>query len=155
LSFAIVIAVKGLDKMPEKLRKVRIGIIARTKMMLEQIGEEIVSRSTEDYLSGPRPKKLGRISGDLARSVGYKVRGNRVVIGSNLRYARIHELGGDIKPKGSGLLTFRLPNGQWISTDKVTIPDRPFLRPALRDSRAGARRIIARLANEAIREAMA
>lgn len=150
----IAITVKGMENLPQKMRRFRMGILARVASMLKLIGEEVVSRSTEDYLSGPRPEKLGRRSGDLARSINYKVKGNRVVIGTNLKYGRIHEFGGTIKAKNSPFLVFRIGK-QWISVKQVVIPDRPFLRPALADSKGAALSIIQRLANEALREAMA
>ena len=152
---SIAITVKGLDSMPDKLRKVRVGILARVASMLQSIGQEVATRSVEDHLSGPRPKNLGRISGDLARSINYKVVGSRVVIGSNLPYARIHEYGGTIVPKKAKALVFKLPNGQWRRVAKVTIPERSFLRSALKESIPAAKGIIQRFCNEALKEALA
>lgn len=154
MSFHIVITTKGLAGLPQKIKRFKIGLLARMDKALGLIGQEVSSRSTEDYLSGPRPKKLGRVSGDLARSVNYKVTGNRVVIGSNLKYARIHELGGTIKAVNSPFLVFKIGKN-WISKRSVVIPARPFLSPALKDSIPAARSIIQRMANEALREAMA
>lgn len=151
--FAVVISTKGLKPLPEQLRRFRIGVIARVEKMLELIGQEVATRSTEDYLSGPRPKNLGRVSGDLARSVNYKVKGNRVVIGSNLPYAGVHEKGATIRAKNAPYLVFRIGK-RWISAKEVTIPARPFLAPALKDSRGAARVIIKRLADEALKEAL-
>ena len=153
--FVIVISTKGLAGLPQKIRRFRIGILARVSLMLKQIGEEVVGNSREDYLSGPRPQKLGRRSGDLARSVNYKVRGNRVVIGSNLPYARIHEKGKTIVPRSASRLVFNIPGVGWRSAMRVVIPARPFLAPALKDAKPEAIRIIQRLANEALREALA
>jgi phage gpG-like protein len=153
--FVIAIKAKGLEKLPERLKRFRIGIIARQTRMLQLAGEAVRAKSVEHYLSGPRPEKLGRVSGDLAKSVGYRVSGNRVVIGSNLTYARIHEFGGVIVPKRAKRLVFRLLDGSWRSALRVVIPERPFLRPALQDAKPEVRSIIQRLANEALREVMA
>lgn len=154
MAFTIIIRAKGLDNLPQKLRKIKLGINSRMAMMLDQIGAQVETIATEDYLSGPRPQKLGRVSGDLARSITHKIIGNRVVIGSNLVYARIHELGGTIRAKTAPYLHFKVGD-RWVSTKEVTIPERPFLHPALKDAIPGARRIIARLAAEAVKEAMA
>lgn len=154
MGLSFVIKTTGLAKMPQRLRLFRIGILARVDKMLGLIGQEVASRSVEDYLSGPRPDKLGRVSGDLARSVNYKVSGNRVVIGSNLPYAGIHEFGGTIKAKRGPFLTFKIGKS-WVSVNRVVIPARPFLRPALKDSEPAMRSIIQRLSNEALKEAMA
>lgn len=152
---AIVIKSKGLDLLPAKLRRFRVGILARINRMLELSGQQVVGESREGYLSGPRPKKLGRRSGDLARSVGYKINGDRVVIGSNLRYAPIHEFGGVIVPRKAPRLIFKTLDGAWHSASRVVIPARPFLRPALKDSRPAILSIVKAQAEAALREALA
>ena len=152
---SIVIKAKGLENLPAKLARFRVGIIARITRMLELSGEAVVGVSREDYLSGPRPKKLGRVSGDLARSVGYKLSGNKVVVGSNLIYAPIHEFGGVIVPKRAKALLFKTLDGRWHSASRVVIPARPFLHPALRDSKPTLLKIVRHQAQEALREAMA
>lgn len=54
-----------------------------------------------------------------------------VVVGVfSLVYAAIHEFGGVITAKASEWLHFKLPNGDWVMTKSVTIPARPYLRPA-------------------------
>lgn len=45
-------------------------------------------------------------------------------------YGRIHELGGTIVPRNGQALRFQLPDGSWAMAAKVTIPPRPYLRPA-------------------------
>lgn len=45
-------------------------------------------------------------------------------------YARIHELGGVIKPKNAKALRFRLDDGTFAVVKQVKIPARPYLRPA-------------------------
>lgn len=45
-------------------------------------------------------------------------------------YARIHELGGTIRPKTAKALAVPLPEGGIALVQSVTIPARPYLRPA-------------------------
>ena len=47
--------------------------------------------------------------------------------GSNLPYAVIQQLGGEIRPKNKKALFFRSPDGGGRSMKKVTIPARPYL----------------------------
>lgn len=155
MSFKIVIATKGLEKLPERIKRFRVGIIAKVGQMLTLSGEHVVGESREHYLSGPRPDRLGRVSGDLARSVTYRVQGSKVIIGTNLAYARIHELGGTIKPVKAKRLVFRLAGGEFRSAKEVKIPARPFLRTALGDSRPMVKSIIQRLTDQAKKEAFA
>ena len=73
-------------------------------------------------------------SGSLRRSItsGVNIKGNSVVgsLGSNLIYARIHELSGTIRPRTGQYLRFQI-EGQWKTVKSVFIPARPFLRPAI------------------------
>jgi len=50
-----------------------------------------------------------------------------VAIGSNLKYAVIHQYGGVITAKTSDYLRFRLATGQFVSKKSVQIPARPYL----------------------------
>ncbi|MDF1778737.1 MAG: phage morphogenesis protein [Rhizobiaceae bacterium] len=57
--------------------------------------------------------------------------GVRGVWGSkDVRYALIHELGGVIKPVRAKALMFRADDGTFVVAKQVTIPERPYLRPA-------------------------
>jgi phage gpG-like protein len=44
-------------------------------------------------------------------------------------YGAIHEYGGVIRPKAGQYLTFQV-NGRWVRVRQVTIPARPYLKPA-------------------------
>lgn len=49
------------------------------------------------------------------------------VIGSNLKYARIHQYGGVIRPKKAKALTFALADGTFVQVKKVVMPARPYI----------------------------
>lgn len=49
------------------------------------------------------------------------------VIGSNLKYARIHQYGGVIRPKKAKALTFALADGTFVKVKKVVMPARPYI----------------------------
>ncbi len=102
------------------------------------------------YLSG---KALKRRTGRLRNSITHDVRiqGDKVIgtIGTNVVYGRIHELGGVIRPKVKQLLRFHIPGVGWRSAKEVTIPARPFLRPALEDNLGEIKKILAKRIEEA------
>jgi len=78
-------------------------------------------------------RKTGRLAGSIDReeyTVGGGVIGR---IGSNLKYARIHELGGVIKAKNVPYLRFKV-DGNWVSVTQVTIPPRPYIMSSLNES---------------------
>lgn len=158
--FKIVIKAEGLSKLPAKLKRFRAGIIERVPVMLLLIGQEIAAIAKNDYLSGPRPGKLGVKSGQLRVSVGpgregniFRISNNTLQFGTNLKYAAAHEYGF----KGTVSVPGHSRGGHPVRSHsrKVNLPARPFLRPALKDAIPGARSIIQRLANEALREALA
>lgn len=64
--------------------------------------------------------------GHLQNSVSYRLVGHAVEIGTNLRYAAIHQFGGVIKPKNKQRLFFMLGDRK-IFARQVTIKPRPFL----------------------------
>lgn len=77
----------------------------------------VTNVSKQSYLSGPRPEKLQQLTGRLIGSITHQVtgRGSDLVgtVGTNVIYARRHE-----EPKSGD-----------------TMPPRPFLKPALIESR--------------------
>lgn len=48
----------------------------------------------------------------------------------DVRYALIHELGGVIRPVRAQALMFQADDGSFVVVKSVTIPERPYLRPA-------------------------
>lgn len=66
-------------------------------------------------------------SGRLKLSIRPVASRDRVEIGTNTIYARIHQLGGTIVPKSAPALTFSLPGIGLIHASRVVIPARPFL----------------------------
>lgn len=95
---------------------------------------ELVRDEVDINLSG---RVLQRISGDLAESVEVEALSgptgagiSAIAGGPTVRYAAAHERGQVIKAAGEGYLHFRGRYG-WARVREVTIPARPFLRPAI------------------------
>ena len=76
---SILVAGKEFERLPWIMKRFQDNLEQKISGLLALIGEQIVGESREAYLSGPRPSKLGRISGDLARSVFYQVDGGSKV----------------------------------------------------------------------------
>lgn len=82
----------------------------------------------------PWQNRTGTLEGSIdiavyavAGRVGEPVRGTW---GSrDVRYALIHELGGTIRPKHGKVLVFEV-DGETVAVQSVTMPARPYLRPA-------------------------
>ncbi len=67
-------------------------------------------------------KRKGRLRTSLRIT---KVTETTVSVGSDAKYARIHQLGGVIRPKGGKALRFAI-GGKTFFRKKVTIPARPY-----------------------------
>lgn len=108
------------------------------KAAMKEIGEALVSSTKRRFMEGKGPNgeewkasgRGGKTLVDTARlqkSISAKVAINTVFVGSNVEYARIHQLGGEIKPKNKKKLKFKVADGTFRTVDKVTMPARPYL----------------------------
>lgn len=70
----------------------------------------------------------GHLSGSISNAYGR----DYAMWGANRVYAAIHQFGGTIRGK-AGKLKFRLPGGQFVQVDAVTIPARPYLGISVQD----------------------
>lgn len=71
-------------------------------------------------------------TGNLRASIRAWMYGKECWIGTGVIYAAIHEFGGTIFPKkAGGKLMWTDKSGAFHQADHVTIPARPYLRPAL------------------------
>jgi phage gpG-like protein len=97
--------------------------------------------STTRYIrrggGAPVPGKLTYRGGRLVGSITHRVwkHGNvwRAKLGSDVKYARIHEKGGVIRPARGEYLTFYIPHAdRWVRTKEVKMPKRPYLTPSMK-----------------------
>lgn len=80
------------------------------------------------FLTRHGGRKLLQGEGDLRKSIDVgKITNTSVEVGSSLPYARIHQLGGEIKPKNKKALLVPIGGGRYLQLKKVTIPARPYL----------------------------
>ena len=81
--------------------------------------EYILTRIKTGYLTGPRPEKLGVVTGRLRSSIHYVLNPNpfkiTAEVGTDVSYGAIHE------------------NGGWVPERKITMRKRPFIEPGVKD----------------------
>jgi len=107
---------------------------------LRQIGLVGLRSIAKTFAAGGRPQKWkpsirARLTGGktllktarLLRSITTKVGTGMVTWGTSVKYARIHQLGGTIKPKSAKALKINIPGVGWRTMKQVTIPARKFL----------------------------
>lgn len=123
--------VKGAD-LPQKLTAAVPAMTSGVQRAVEQLALKMTG-NVKGKLSGEVLKvKTGR----LRRSVHYEKdfsAGKAIaIVGTDVIYARIHEYGGTIVPKSAKALRFQIGNN-WITCKSVNMPERSFLRSALRE----------------------
>jgi hypothetical protein len=88
---------EAAERVAKRMDKATKELPNNLKTAAIRFGFRSVSRSIKDFLSGPRPERLGVVTGRLRSSIGSQVTqaGNdiEVVIGSKVKYARRWELG--------------------------------------------------------------
>lgn len=72
------------------------------------------------------PHPMLNLHGGLVDSIDSAASEDTAVWGSNLVYARIHQLGGTIVPRNAAALVFELGDAV-VNVKSVTIPARPYL----------------------------
>ena len=124
-----------LKKDLKRLADIQPGFLNR------KIGEVLVSSTKKRFEDeqgpdGEKWKKSHRAANDggqtlsdtarLKNSVSYRAGSQHTEIGTNVKYAHVHQNGMEIKAKRAKFLRFQV-GGQWSRKRKVTIPARPFL----------------------------
>lgn len=125
----------GLD---EALTRIEALADIETYPLMERVGRLIqertrkrISQDKESPEGTPwkpnasRTRTLER-SGQLYNSIDYLTTSDTAIVGSGLVYARIHQLGGTIKPNTAAALAF-MAEGQLVFASSVNIPARPYL----------------------------
>lgn len=133
------------------------------KSMHQEIGEALSSSARDRFNSGegsdgktwPRSRRAAENGGltltDAARlknSISFRAETKGVAVGTNVRYALIHQYGGTITAKKKKYLLFRV-GGRWVMKKSVTLPARPFIGLSREDLRE-----IRGIVNRRIRKAL-
>jgi phage gpG-like protein len=140
MSVTVSLVIEGMKKLQGKLDRAADNTRDEMHREMKEATLLVAATAKRDYLSGPRPGKLGVMTNRLRSSLATEVRGLGAniqgVVGTNVKSARIHELGGTILPKkGTHLKFFSQRAGHFVSVKKVEMPARPYLSTALGDER--------------------
>ena len=146
----------------EAFRRLRKNLSMKLLEEGKRFGLDVVASAKRNYLSGPRPNKLGVVTGRLRSSPAAETRLQRkdviTTIGTNVEYAAAHELGfrGMLKvPAHTRVMNKVFGRSIPPTTVKVgghsrkmNIKPRPFIRPAIEDNLEGYGDSIKRILSE-------
>lgn len=156
--------IDGVGQLEKRLSRTAALMRSSIYVTIAQLAIKLQRHVMADKLSG---QVLRTRTGTLRRSITYRVErvgdsGAAGVVGTNVRYARIHEYGGtipahDIVPRRGTVLAFDW-KGKTVFARRVHIPDvkmpeRSFLRSALRDMLPEIRQELAKVPGVAWQEA--
>jgi len=110
----------------ERRRRRKIGPLTARQMRAQQ-GTTAQGGDTAAFSRFAGGKRILISSGQLRKSITYAVEPGQVRIGTNLKYGRIHQLGGVITPKTKKFLRFPIGGGQFVFAKRVVMPARPFI----------------------------
>lgn len=115
-----------------------------------------VQERVKNLIDGP---VLNRRSGRLWRSIHNEVfrKGGVIVgiVGTDVKYAAIHEFGGTIRPKkAGGFLVFKNADGETAFAREVKIPKRPYMSKGLEDSKSAINKHIERHIMKAVNDTL-
>jgi phage gpG-like protein len=120
------------DEASKMLKRLRQRMPTIDRVIRGAIADSIVGHVQKNKLRG---QVLHRKTGDLASHLTWRhVSEHETAVGVyGVIYARIHELGGTIRPKtAGGALRFRIGN-QWIVAKLVRMPKRSYLVTGIQD----------------------
>jgi phage gpG-like protein len=131
------VKVIGAEKVAVNLKALEERIRKNLRDAVYGLGAEVQRDVKDGYLKGPRPERLGRVTGNLSRSVNLASTGSnettaRATVGTNSIYGAAWELG-HVKNWGGHIEAAR-----------------PFLMPALLGKQARIQQRIAAVVSGAV-----
>jgi HK97 gp10 family phage protein len=120
--------IRGADRLKDKLAA--LGAVGAGRALVTAL------RAAALPIQNEAKRRAPYRSGTLSRGITTEVlsqgatRARVAVSTSRIPYARIQEYGGTIRAKAGGWLVFRGKSGNFVRVRQVTIPARPYLRPA-------------------------
>ncbi|HWQ67994.1 MAG TPA: hypothetical protein VN372_14135 [Methanospirillum sp.] len=130
--------VQGLDRVLARIAKIK-QIQPRVVEVVDD-GLLAIEAAAKANASGPRPEHIDEVTGDLVRQIqssGASIKGDTITgeVVSNSDHGMIHETGGVVTAKNAPYLVWQDSNGGWHKAEAVTIPARPYMDPALQQTR--------------------
>lgn len=142
----VTVSITGDKVLIAKFERVQSAVAAALQKKVTQLTLKLERKIKTEKLNG---QVLNRVTGRLARSISHEVQVEqngvygRVFSSGDVKYAAIHEFGGQtaphvIYPKKAAALSFIGSGGNRVFAKKVNhpgskMPERSFMRSALRD----------------------
>lgn len=124
----VLVRVTGVDEALRRLSQMAVavqGTVLAQSLVAAAMPLRNRARERAPYRTGTLRSSIEVLGSPVRAAGGYAVQ-----VGTNLVYAPVHEFGAVIKPRKARMLRWQDDSGQWHAAKQVTIPARPYLRPA-------------------------
>lgn len=140
--------VRNLERLDRKLGRL-------AKLASPDVLEQALHAGAQEILNSA-VEKAPYLTGTLRRSLHSETEeksANRVSVlaGTDLEYAAMQEFGGEIVPKNAKMLAFEV-EGKLVFAKRVTIPARPYLRPAFDEQKGEAVKVFRLAVGDQVRQ---
>lgn len=123
---ASIVRMVAWPKQSEKVTRMTVTDAATNTMSL--------AASLAPYLRGALRRSIvfnpGTTLGSQLKSIQLKEGDTSAVVGSNLPYARIQDVGGTIRPKAAQFLRWQNKDGSWAMARSVTLKGNKYMTTA-------------------------
>lgn len=124
---------EGTEELQQKLSKLsRAAATSIAKDAVDEGAAVIVFNAQLNARDVFSDRQRGQLRNSIRSESKIVGNGAEAEIGPHVIYGRIQELGGTIRPIHGQFLKFQI-DGEWKQAKQVTIPARPYLRPAVED----------------------
>ena len=136
--FTINAEVSGKEELERKLQRISDNIRGRIALNTVSAGgadiEQFAKTNIANVFSDRQHLGGGGLAGSITVETSLDKDGASAVIAPHKEYDRIQELGGTITAHGGdkAMLKFQI-DGQWYQKHSVTLPARPYMRPAVEE----------------------
>lgn len=143
------LTVKGIESLKKKFG----GFRSLVKRVVRILSEEIQARVVANVNNRILRIRTGRLLQSWSKPPRIVESGNRITAtpGSTLRYSRIHETGGIIRPVPPNKYLRFFGDSGWVQVKRVVIPARRYISKAIAEVKAQKSRFLRMAFDEAIR----
>lgn len=125
----------GLDELGRKLAAIGKSVHGQAAADAVTAGAGVIVKHAQSNVRSVFTNPSGNLRNSIrVQRVEMTQNGAFSETAPSVVYGRIQELGGTVRPVRAKALRFQI-NGHWVSAKQVTIPARPYLRPAVEDHR--------------------
>lgn len=126
--------IEGADELNAKIAELKRGARGNAALQAVYAGGLVVEKHAKSNIHEVfSSKQTGGLSNSVKTAAMLQGDGAMAVVNPIKVYANIQEMGGTIKPVRAQFLKFQI-DGHWFQKKSVTLPARPYLRPALEDN---------------------